>query len=911
VYAEEQTVNGFAALFQFFASALMLAFRYNRTLVELGPPPTRLLSRLPEDREWELADLRENVWTTNSSDRFTSVSSYLNASYFDRVNDPWRRAPFGACLGSKMGCFFNQPSSCVVTLGPVRERQEGSRPVGPLLPGAVAWHSVPALDTEAEEWALHARLEWQRQGGTASGIPPPLVPPRPKLVRISSISPYRAVLQNLTAGDELAAPDWFKRDGAHWACDGCEAVYAEEVAERARMAATGQQPGGAGKDRTPLQMRRPLSLAFCRAYCPLKLIEPVRPPRLSPSITPPAISGYRKRRKMPLASPTPISISDGYDASIVMLQAPTPWPTLQPPPRPGSRVFLDRDLAWRRLWFPAFQSYLFRPRRELLHPRRFGVVVMPSTMRSILRRGRAAASTGLGALQLDLLAAAAALAQTNSKRTLLPSLSPTPLPSDSSIEPSLNPWEEPFQPAATAAEYGFTIAIHFRAGDASILQWRSHEAVSEYARYAAFIGRALAQAAATETQSLLPGHNGAPLVPKLRLVFASDSGKARAQIVPIANASGDSVQRDIHPVPTPAFVPRQKVWESLPLGSVMFDASRPALELMAPSIPSYSVMLNGTTYDSHAFCEVRVTKALVFQKFATPEGNQSISSTPTPDQDENAVADSFEYAGDVAPEDVDKLVDAAFHIESFIANLQEVTVSRSPPESWWIEQEARHPEVQRMTEAERRRWRKTKQAKWEGQTFKDVNDPHEGDGFTEAIVTDLMQTDRGQPDGWGRKGLRQYSLLSKVGIFASDRAFDAHLVKLSHSHMTPKDLDVAVVSCDALHGCEKDDIYLAALSHGYSEFSSLEAMSAKRDSMLDVFEITAGAVVDVWTLAHNSGFVGTCLSQISRVSAELSYAWGLALWHPIGMDAEYCHAFPIPHPYTLMSEWRSSTRTLP
>jgi hypothetical protein len=81
--------------------------------------------------------------------------------------------------------------------------------------------------------------------------------------------------------------------------------------------------------------------------------------------------------------------------------------------------------------------------------------------------------------------------------------------------------------------------------------------------------------------------------------------------------------------------------------------------------------------------------------------------------------------------------------------------------------------------------------------------------------------------------------------------------------------------------------------------------------MFDVFEITAGAVVDVWTLAHNSGFVGTCLSQISRVAAELSYAWGLALWHPIGMDAEFCQAFPVPHPYTLMSEWRSSTRTLP
>jgi hypothetical protein len=565
------------------------------------------------------------------------------------------------------------------------------------------------------------------------------------------------------------------------------------------------------------------------------------------------------------------------------------------------------------LWFPAFQSYLFRPRRELLHPRRFGAVVMPSTMRSILRRGRTAATTGLRALQLDLLAAAAAVAQANSTRTMVSS--PLPSPSDSPVEPSLKPWEEPFQPAATAVEYGFTMAIHFRAGDASILEWRSHEPVSEYARYAAFVGRALAQAAATEMQTLLPGHSGSSLVPKLRLVFASDSGKARGQIVPIANASADYIPRGIDPVPTPAFVPRQQVWRLLAPGSIVLDGLRPALELTAPNVPSYSIMLNGTTYDPHAFSEVLLTKALVFQKVGTPEEIAGISPTPMPtssgDQEEEVVAGPSEYARDVAPGDVDKLVDAVFHIESFIANLQGVKVSRSPPASWWIEQETRHPSVQHMTDAERKRWRKKKEMEWEGEAFEDLTDPHEGSGFVEASVTDLTQTDRGQPDGWGRKGLRQYSLLSNVGVFASDVAFDAHLAKLDLSHMTAEEQDVATARCGVLHGCEKDDIYLTALSHGYSGAASLDAMSVKRNTMFDIFEITAGAVVDVWALAHNSGFVGTCLSQISRISAELSYAWGLALWHPIAMDAEFCHAFPIPHPYTIMSEWRSSTRTLP
>jgi len=91
-FGNEEQINGFAAIFQFAASAMAIAHALNRTLVEILPS-----NNLPMNHQHD--DFMQQVI------RYISLAN-------QRRNDPWTRAPAAVCGGRKLSCFFESISAC-------------------------------------------------------------------------------------------------------------------------------------------------------------------------------------------------------------------------------------------------------------------------------------------------------------------------------------------------------------------------------------------------------------------------------------------------------------------------------------------------------------------------------------------------------------------------------------------------------------------------------------------------------------------------------------------------------------------------------------------------------------------------------------------------------------------------------
>lgn len=85
-----------------------------------------------------------------------------------------------------------------------------------------------------------------------------------------------------------------------------------------------------------------------------------------------------------------------------------------------------------------------------------------------------------------------------------------------------------------------------------------------------------------------------------------------------------------------------------------------------------------------------------------------------------------------------------------------------------------------------------------------------------------------------------------------------------------------------------------------------EAEAAQAAASADVAALTAGVIGDVWALSHANYLLGSCLSQVSRLAYELALAAGRARAPPVGLDARLCRTFPMPAPYAVMADWRDS-----
>jgi len=148
-FGNEEQINGFAAIFQFAASAMAIAHALNRTLVEILPSNNLPLNHLHAD-------------FIQQAIRYISLAN-------QRRNDPWTRAPAAICGGRKLSCFFESISACAFY---------------PSIYSPI--HKIPLLD--------------------ASSISSALAQGHVRILRINSISDSRPLVMAATRGDY--APMW-------------------------------------------------------------------------------------------------------------------------------------------------------------------------------------------------------------------------------------------------------------------------------------------------------------------------------------------------------------------------------------------------------------------------------------------------------------------------------------------------------------------------------------------------------------------------------------------------------------------------------------------------------------------------------------------------------------------------------
>jgi len=86
--------------------------------------------------------------------------------------------------------------------------------------------------------------------------------------------------------------------------------------------------------------------------------------------------------------------------------------------------------------------------------------------------------------------------------------------------------------------------------------------------------------------------------------------------------------------------------------------------------------------------------------------------------------------------------------------------------------------------------------------------------------------------------------------------------------------------------------------------ASVERLVAGVDAQA-VVDLTAGVILDIHLLAHASYLVGSCLSQVSRLAAELQLAAGRALAPPVALDTLHCRMHPL-HASAVRLDWRDS-----
>ena len=124
-YSKETIVNGFGAMFQFYATALAIAHSLNRTLIEALPPiPSSLLSSVHSiqplfqnhnknnNQQQSTMDSPIKLTKEEYNQRLKDIYLYIQQNQY---HDPWLRAPLSACGGRKHTCYFEPSSSCVYT----------------------------------------------------------------------------------------------------------------------------------------------------------------------------------------------------------------------------------------------------------------------------------------------------------------------------------------------------------------------------------------------------------------------------------------------------------------------------------------------------------------------------------------------------------------------------------------------------------------------------------------------------------------------------------------------------------------------------------------------------------------------------------------------------------------------------
>lgn len=71
---------------------------------------------------------------------------------------------------------------------------------------------------------------------------------------------------------------------------------------------------------------------------------------------------------------------------------------------------------------------------------------------------------------------------------------------------------------------------------------------------------------------------------------------------------------------------------------------------------------------------------------------------------------------------------------------------------------------------------------------------------------------------------------------------------------------------------------------------------------VEVWQLTAGVIADIWALSKAQALVGTCLSQVSRTALDLQYASGRAVSPGRALDMDLCGR--VPHDVAMLTPWQ-------
>ena len=754
-YAEEQSVNGFAAMFQFYAGALALAHATGRTLVELLPPPLNGSS---------------SSSSSSATAPYTTRRSLVESA---DAHDPWQRAPARACHGAKMGCFFQPHAACALT---------------GVLPA-----SLPHFDWSAELRRLgrarsppHRRQRAQQQppgesegddseaatgGGLLKAHRKQLAPALARVVRLDSIARVRPALLAATRGD--LAPGWFRAEAAAWACDRCGASSLALLA--------GDADAGAGAGAGGVSGCTPTDAAaladHCSAYC----------------------------------------ASGGPDA------------------------------AWRRLWFPALQAWLFRPADAILNATAHGVAQVVAPAGSVAVGGGAGGGDAPAAdVPLEPRAATAGLLGGDGSggggaaagpATLAPA--PAPAAVRSSAHAAAGAVPPPREHVA--------IGVHFRAGDASGLVWRSHAPLTSYLHTARALVRSLDRRARLLAAGA-GGGGGAALdalndtAVHVSLAFASDSDAALRGVRRLAydRLAGASA---------PLFDPATR---RVPVAAAGGGGANASAEPLLALLDSGAHALMET--DERTRTVAGVLRGLLADKTALPLGAVAFHRLVTSGAATVTKSDS-ELAQEAAA--------AAAAARAKAANATNATNATSAGAG-------------------------------------------AGAGSSSAAAAPAPPASPPPPVA------PPHELPPRDKVVHLETHIAALLAGARPKVLLAADSDAdAGADDDVFPSKELDDARLAPLAAGsYAAWEGAGAVGSGEAAQVaaaqQVAALTAGVVGDVWLLSHAHFLIGTCLSQVSRLAAELQLAAGRARGPPVGLDARLCRAFPMPAPYTVLADWREA-----
>ena len=517
-------------------------------------------------------------------------------------------------------------------------------------------------------------------------------------------------------------------------------------------------------------------------------------------------------------------------------------------------------LAARRLFFPSIEAWLFRPSPAIQAARGAELARVLAPPRALALRAPGAPAPGAPDADLPLGGRAALLDGAE-----VPPLSAPPPPAAAAVALDAAGGSAPAPAPAPAPEPEphVAIALHYRSGDARGLLWRPHAPLTAYVSAAAALLRALNRRWAALSGELGPGAGGRPPHANsslhATLVLATDSAAA-------ARAAGAIVWDRLATLDSP-------IWQENATRLAPLNGSEPSIEPMLSQLQDGARRM--IEADAHSRNVAGVLRQAQRAKLAPPpnaggtwfsrlvlsqDPAHRLTKTREEVAAEEAAAAAAERAAAAANATTNATAEGAEGAPSgsASASAKPATATASASSAASAETPADNATAPAGNAA-------ALEAPLPPLPDRVVH--------TEAYIEKLLRD--------ARPRIASSADNSDDDVFPGKELSDARWVRLS---------------ADSFAGLPP------ALTAGKGSAARDEEAAAHAA----VAALTEGVVGDIWLMSHANYIIGSCLSQVSRLAAELQLATGRARGPPVGLDAALCHAYPLAHPYAMLGDWRDA-----